>query len=155
MNYYQMTQQPKAPPPAPKPVPAEERAAHAVRRLRDIRNELHSATYATIVRDRVRELMDVVEFLLTGLVSEAVPNQTPGSPPAEDYTKTRVEFVRQSGAPVNSADVIFTPSAPSSQRVEFVSNQPAGQIDHHPPATNTVEAGDVPATMPAFPIATL
>lgn len=142
-------------PPAPRVIPPEERAQHALRRLRDIRNELHSATYATIVRDRVRELMDLVEFLLTGTVSEAVPNQVPGAPPAEDYSKTRVEFVRTQGAPVNSSDVLFTPSAPSTQRVELVSNQPAGQITTFPAAAGSLEAGDRPTMAATFPMPTL
>jgi len=130
-------------------VPQEQRLQHVLPRLAAIRSELYSATYATIVRDRLRETLDLLEFLLTGAVSENQPNQIPGTPASvlDDPTKTRVEFVSHHvpASPVNSGDVLFTPGPSGStghpQDVEFFQGQASGQrVEFFPsqPATPAV-----------------
>jgi len=130
--------QPQYRPQAPRAVPPEERPAHVLKRLREIRGELHTATYPTIVRDRLKETLDLIEFWVTGAVSSTQPNIAPGLPPSDPFA-TRVEFVQSMPSqPVRTGDVNFIPGPPPGtpvvgQEVEFYNGpahpaqQPGGQ----------------------------
>jgi len=71
-----------------------ERLAIAKSRLAYIKSECHQAVNPVSIRDRVRDLISLLEFVLCGEISDAQPNVVPGTPAGqlEDPTKTRVEF---------------------------------------------------------------
>lgn len=89
-----------APPPAI--IPAEARPAHALARLAKVRTDLHNATYPMLVRDRVMDLLDVLEFLLTGQAPGAERAMGPALAVGPDPQAARVQMgqVLQAGTPV-------------------------------------------------------
>lgn len=110
-NGYPMTQQPQQqqPPQQMTREQYDQYVAHQqrqqalsliTRRMAYIKSELHQSMNIYSLRDRVRELAELVEYALTGQISDAQPNVVPGTPAAniDDPTKTRVEFTSGPGA---------------------------------------------------------
>jgi hypothetical protein len=78
----------------------QQKIAIVMRQLAYVKSELHTAVNPMSLRDRVRDLVDAVEFAIGGYVSDGNPNQIPGTPASllEDPTRTRVEFTSGPGA---------------------------------------------------------
>lgn len=132
MSQQQMTQQ--------------QRAQIVAKRLAYIKSECHQAVHPTVIRDRLRELIETLEWLLIGDVSNAQPNVIPGVPAGvhDDPSKVRVEFVSGPGAvaaaqaavaqiPGYAPDPFVTPIAPPAARVpvnngdvQFIPGPPPG-----------------------------
>lgn len=143
----QPQQQPQQPqqsqPQQPGPSPTQQRLNHAVNRLRQIRNESHNAVNPYSIRDRMVEIIDALEYMLTGYVSNESLVQSPSIPPQPDPNMARVQYlgggmapnaapVAPPAPPINSSDVQLIPGARGSidggangQSVEFYGG-PAG-----------------------------
>lgn len=98
------------------------------KRFAYIKAELHQSMNIYSLRDRVRELADLMEWYLFGAISDAQPNVIPGTPASaiDDPTKTRVEFTSGPGAAMQHQQRIqeqapswaptVDPFAPQAQR---------------------------------------
>ncbi len=71
-----------------------QRLAWIVSRLAYIKSECHQAVHPPTLRDRLRDVIEVLEVLVGGAVSDAQPNVVPGVPleSLDDPSKTRVVF---------------------------------------------------------------
>jgi hypothetical protein len=94
-----------------------------MRQLAYVKSELHTAVNPMSLRDRVRDLVDAMEFAIGGYVSDGNPNQIPGTPASllEDPTRTRVEFTSGPGAVQQQQER----EAVRRQTAEFSPNLPA------------------------------
>lgn len=167
---YPYPPQPQAP--QPRKLDNNQRMAISQQRLAYIKSECHQAVHPTVIRDRLREVIDVLEFLLFGQISNEQPNLIPGAPAnaMDDPSKTRVEFyggpqpaqqpanpfaapspwgAPAPSAPVTTGDVNFTPSAAPSAQVEYgpVGGASAGQRVEYfdgPPRDNSAPVSNEP-----------
>jgi hypothetical protein len=78
----------------------QEKAQYVKARLAYIRGECHNAVHPTVIRDRLTELIDVLEWAFFGQVSNEQPHVVPGVPVGqlEDPSRTRVTFVMNAGS---------------------------------------------------------
>lgn len=140
--------QPRQPVPPQAPLSPEQQQQLAVaqkfalirRQLSYIKSECHQAVHPTVIRDRLRDLIEVMEFMLFGGVSNAQPNLIPGVPAGamDDPSKTKVEFfagpgtVPQGGAVIMSNPFTAPPPPPAARTpvnngdVQFIQGPPAG-----------------------------
>lgn len=124
----------------------QQRIAMVMRQLAYIKSELHTAFNPQSLRDRMKDLVDAMEFALGGYISDGNPNQIPGVPASllDDPTKTRVEFTSGPGAVAQAAEraaaaqraSTFTPNLPA-----FPTNTGAAQPTRAP--GSPINNGDV------------
>jgi hypothetical protein len=94
------------------PMDAKQYHAEVVRKLRYLKSESHSAINVYKIRDLLKEILELAEYILTGqMTGEAQFNQVPGQAIGEDPNKQRVEFFKDNSA--NNLDA-------GGQRVEFI-----------------------------------
>jgi len=102
----------------------QEKIQYVKARLAYIRGECHNAVHPTVIRDRLTELIDVLEWAFFGQVSNEQPHVVPGVPVGqlEDPSRTRVTFV------TNAEYVGLAPQglAPQGQRMPLPSEPPPG-----------------------------
>lgn len=143
--YYQ---QPAPPPPQ---LTAEQKRDILVNKVRALRTDLTQAYNPYSLQKVLDGTLQVIEFVLTGQVTNVNPNQVPGQAVNPlDSGKVRVEFFSGPGvappsAPVNSSDVQFVPAPPqqllsapdgsavqsyerNGQKVEFYPNPPGTPV---------------------------
>lgn len=136
--------------PPPRQPTTEERLRAAVDRIRALKNENTQAYNPYSLQKVNAGILDVLEWILSGTVSSAHPNQVPGLPMNPvDQDKPRVEFYggpqqpqpQPAGTPVVNGDVQFT-YAPAGgggngQTVEYYGGpgqpQPQPQSPFQPP----------------------
>lgn len=129
------------------------------RRMAYIKSELHQAVNIISLRDRVRELAELIEFALIGRVQDAQPNIVPGIPAhqIDDPSKTRVEFTSGPGAALQHQqrveqqnqgnnwqpvlDPFAAPPAPPPRQVGPVNSGDVHFIPGPPPGTSTGVGG--------------
>lgn len=118
------------------PSPTQQRLVAAVQQLRYVKSECLGATNPYLLRDRLVQVIEVLEYILAGDVSGQQSNQVPGNRPQEDHNRAKVQFlgVTQSNngsptpfatptAPINNGDVKFTPAPNGGFSVEGGSGQ--------------------------------
>jgi hypothetical protein len=136
----------------------QQRIAMVMRQLAYIKSELHTAFNPQSLRDRMKDLVDAMEFALGGYISDGNPNQIPGVPASllDDPTKTRVEFTSGPGAVAQAAEraaaaqraSTFTPNLPA-----FPTNTGAAQPTRAPGSPiNNGDVQFVPGPPPGNPI---
>jgi len=123
--------------PAPQAVnPTQQRLEVAIRQLRHVKSECQQATNPYTIRDRLVQVIEVMEYILAGNVATAESNQVPGHAPQPDPNRARVQIIGQvvtneggpfvqpqPSAPINSSDVKFIPAPNGSFSVEGGSGQ--------------------------------
>jgi hypothetical protein len=126
----------------------QQRITIAAKRLAYIKGECHQAVHPTVIRDRVRELIELLEWLLIGEISNAQPHVVPGVPAGihEDPSKIKVEFTSGPGAvaaaqaavaqiPGYHADPFSAPVAPPTPVRGPVNNGDVNFIPGPPPGS--------------------
>lgn len=128
-NFQHMQPQPhQMPAPTPRPSPTEILAAITAE-VRSIKSDLTSAVNPYTLNKCLARLMDVVEFLVAGEVTQGSTGQTPGMPVQPENQAARVQIFNAMptpGSPVQGGgDVQFFGSRPqgnvvnSGQTVEY------------------------------------
>ena len=134
----------------------QQKLTHAARTMAHIKSELHQAVHPTVLRDRLKDLIEIMEWLLFGQVSNAQPNIVPGIPANayEDSSRTRVEFyggpqppqyqVAQARSPINNGDVQFMPGPPPGTSI-------GGQsVEYYRDGQNVDQNGNPTGQQPQF-----
>lgn len=134
------------------------RIAASVNQLKHIRAELHQAVNAISLRDRVKDIIDVLEYLITERVTTDQPNVLPGTPAAllEDHSKTRVEFTAGPGAVAAAAAAAaaagatpFQPGSPFAASVPSTSFAASPMhVTAQPGLVNTGDVNFIPGPPP-------
>ena len=108
----------------------QQRSQYIQNRLAYIKGECHNAVHPTVIRDRLTEIIELMEWAFFGRVSNEQPHVVPGVPvnQLEDPSRTRVTF---------------------STDASFMGAQPQGLLPSQPPslsptpASQPVRSGDV------------
>jgi hypothetical protein len=103
-----------------------------VRKLRAMKAASHNAINVYMIRDMIKEILDIQEYILTGgMTGEIQPNQVPGQAIGEDPNKQRVEFFKDSSSRNGNLDA-------GGQHVEFIGGSPGQPVTF--PATGQTMA---------------
>jgi len=121
----------------------------AANRVQFLKGEVAQCVNVYKVKDMLGDILDLLEFLTSGQVTQAGYNQVPGLPVAEDAGKTKVQLFRDSsaphagnainagagdvqliptGIPIKGGDALGDVSGPGMQRAEFFDAQ-GNQVD--------------------------
>lgn len=131
---------------------AQQKLAYAIQKIHEIRSDLTTGFNQYRLRDSLDQTLQIVEYLLTGQVSHANPNQVPGLPlDPLDQGKAKVEYFGTHANPAprspvnNGGDVNFIPGPPSGvgavggQTVEYYAAPPGTVLPNGQQVTNVTE----------------
>jgi hypothetical protein len=130
------------------PSPTQQRLTAAVHQLRYVKSECLGATNPYLLRDRLVQVIEVLEYILAGDVSGQQSNQVPGNRPQEDHGKAKVQFLGVTQSNSGSPTPFATPTAPiNNGDVQFIP-APNGGFSVEGGAGQAVQFFDGPAGSP-------
>jgi hypothetical protein len=113
----------------------QQKSQYIQARLAYIKGECHNAVHPSVIRDRLTDVIELLEWSFFGHVSNEQPHVVPGVPvnQLDDPSRTRVTFITNAGFPPPQQQALM-PSQPPTAGAPMV-----GSIASSPP----VRSGDV------------